>query len=253
MEDGMADVTTTDSTSGGTGIVDKVKQRAAEELSSQKDRAFEGIGSVAQAVRQSTHQLRDQQHDTLAGYVEQAADQIDRFARQLREKDVSELLSDAQNLARRQPALFVGSAFALGLLGARFFKSSTETSNHQSRGVSARRFSHSDSGGGTLRSASQYGGGSTSGTARATATAATASDGRSARPASGTSRGATAGTPLTSSPADADADAGAGRGPGSSVATNSTSGTPDPGTKATQSPAASSGRGRRSGGETETS
>lgn len=109
----------------GSGIVDKVRERATAQLTSQKDRAFDGIGSVAQAVRQSTQQLRDQHHDTLAGYVEQAADQIDRLAQQLRGKDVGELLDDAQQLARRQPALFVGSAFAIGLLGARFLKSST--------------------------------------------------------------------------------------------------------------------------------
>lgn len=113
------------SASFGSGIVDKVRESATAQLTTQKDRAFEGIGNVAQAVRQSTHQLREQEHDTLAGYVEQAADQIDRFARQLRDKDMTELLDDAQRLARRQPAVFVGSAFALGLLGARFVKSST--------------------------------------------------------------------------------------------------------------------------------
>ena len=46
------------------------------------------------------------------------------FSERLKNKDVTELLNDAQRLARRQPALFVGGAFALGLLGARFLKSS---------------------------------------------------------------------------------------------------------------------------------
>jgi hypothetical protein len=35
-------------------------------------------------------------------------------------------MNDAQRLARRQPALFVGGAFAVGLLGARFLKSSAQ-------------------------------------------------------------------------------------------------------------------------------
>jgi hypothetical protein len=108
------------------GFMGKVRERATAQLSSQKDRAIDGLGSAARAVRQSTQQLRDQDHETVAGYVEQAADQIDRFSQRLREKDISELLEDAQRLARRQPALFVGSAFALGLLGARFLKSSRE-------------------------------------------------------------------------------------------------------------------------------
>jgi hypothetical protein len=79
---------------------------------------------VTQAFRQTTQTLRDQQHDAIARYVEQAAVQVDRFTQSLRDKDVGQLLTDAQRLARRQPGVFVGSAFALGLLAARFLKSS---------------------------------------------------------------------------------------------------------------------------------
>src|SRR5829696_5247772 len=113
-------------TPGTSGIMDKVRDGATSQLSTQKDRATDGIGSVAQAVRQSTQHLRDNQHDTIAQYVEQAANQLERFSTRLKEKDVSELLRDAQQLAKRRPAVFIGSAFAIGLLGARFLKSSRE-------------------------------------------------------------------------------------------------------------------------------
>ena len=106
------------------GIADKVRDRAAAQLNTQKDRATDGIGSVAQVAREATQHLRERQHDTVAGYVEQTADQLERFSQSLKNKDVRELVEDAQRLARRQPALFVGGAFALGLAGARFFKSS---------------------------------------------------------------------------------------------------------------------------------
>jgi hypothetical protein len=111
-------------TGQGRGIVDRVRQSASSGLSTQKDRATDGLGSVAQAVRQSTQQLRDQNHDTVAQYVEQAADQVERFTNNLRQKDVGEIVNDAQRLARRNPALFIGGAFALGVIGARFLKSS---------------------------------------------------------------------------------------------------------------------------------
>jgi hypothetical protein len=104
--------------------VGKVREQTNARLSSQKNRALDSVGGVTQAVRQTTQTLRDQRHDTVARYVEQAADQIDRVTRNLKNKDVGELVEDAQRLARRQPALFVGSAFAIGLLGARFLKSS---------------------------------------------------------------------------------------------------------------------------------
>jgi len=117
-------------TQSAEGIIGKVRERATAQLTAQKDKAVEGIGSVTSAVRQSTQQLRDQQHDTLAGYVEQAANAIDRLSEQLRTKDLGELFEDAQRLARRQPALFIGSAFALGLIGARFLKSSARSNGH---------------------------------------------------------------------------------------------------------------------------
>ncbi len=115
---------------GGAGLMDKVKDGAVSQLAKQKDRTTDGIGSVASAVRQSTQQLRDQQHDKIAEYVEDAASQLERFSNTLKEKNVGELLDDAQRFARRNPALFVGGAFALGILSARFFKSSRDRSGN---------------------------------------------------------------------------------------------------------------------------
>ena len=111
---------------GRAGLMDKVKDGTLSQLTTQKERTTDGIGSVVSAVRQSTQQLRDSQHATIAEYVEQAATQLERFSNTLKEKNVSELLDDAQRFARRNPALFVGGAFAVGLLGARFFKSSRD-------------------------------------------------------------------------------------------------------------------------------
>ena len=125
---GTATHSTETNSSNTSGIVGKVKEQATAQLSSQKDRATDGLGSVAQAVRQTTQHLRDNQNDTVARYAEQAADQIERFSERLKNKDIGELLNDAQQLARRQPALFVGGAFAIGLLGARFLKSSSPES-----------------------------------------------------------------------------------------------------------------------------
>jgi hypothetical protein len=122
-----------DTSQSGGGMVDRVKERATAQLTNQKDRATDGLGSVAHFVRQGTQQLRDQQHDTLAGYVERAADQIDRLSQQLRDKDVNELFEDAQRMARRRPAMFIGSAFALGVIGARFFKSSSRDDRYDQR------------------------------------------------------------------------------------------------------------------------
>jgi ElaB/YqjD/DUF883 family membrane-anchored ribosome-binding protein len=119
--------------SGGTGLMDRVRQGANTQLSTQKNRATDGLGNVAQAVRQTTQHLREQQHDTIARYVDQAADQLERMSDRLRQKDVGQLLQDAQQFARRRPAVFIGSAFAVGLLGARFLKSSRDRNGNSGR------------------------------------------------------------------------------------------------------------------------
>jgi hypothetical protein len=108
--------------------MDKLRNGAASQLGAQKDRATDGVSSVTQAVRQSTQQLRDSQHDTIAQYVEKTVDQIDRFTERLKQKDVNELMRDAQQFARRNPAVFVGAAFGVGVVAARFLKSSHRTS-----------------------------------------------------------------------------------------------------------------------------
>jgi galactokinase/mevalonate kinase-like predicted kinase len=106
------------------GIVDKVKERATTQLSSQKVRATDELDNIAKAVRQTTQQLRADNHSGVAEYIDKAAEQLERFSHRLRDKDINEILEDARQLARRRPAMFIGGGFALGLLAARFIKSS---------------------------------------------------------------------------------------------------------------------------------
>jgi hypothetical protein len=105
-------------------LMDTVKERANSQFDVQKGRATDGLAAIAGAVRQSTQQLRNDQHDGLAQYVEKAADQLERLSSTLRNKSADELMKDVRQLARRQPALFIGGSFAVGLLAARFIKSS---------------------------------------------------------------------------------------------------------------------------------
>ena len=127
------EVGVTDSGQHASGILHQVRQKAASQLNEQKSRATESLGSVADAVRQSTRQLRDQQFDTVAQVVERAADQIERLSNHLRQRDLNELVADAQRFARQQPAMFIGSSFAAGLIAARFIKASRPAESYANR------------------------------------------------------------------------------------------------------------------------
>lgn len=107
-------------------IADDVRHRAADELetrlSDQKGRATHSLGDLAQSLRSASGQMSDQ--DGLGRYLGQAADRVDTLASFLDNREIGELVDEVEDFARRQPAAFVGGAFALGVLGARFLKSS---------------------------------------------------------------------------------------------------------------------------------
>jgi hypothetical protein len=117
----------------GSDFLNRRRENAAVQLSTQKSSAKSGLGTVAQAVRQKTERLREQKYEAIAGYVEQAADEIDKLSERLR-GDLTELLSDVQRLARQKPAVFIGGAFALGVMSARFLKSTRERQQQSDRG-----------------------------------------------------------------------------------------------------------------------
>ncbi|MBY0430585.1 MAG: hypothetical protein K2Q10_05270 [Rhodospirillales bacterium] len=92
---------------------------------SQKMKAADTLGNVAEALHHTAASLRDGKQDYPAQYADMAADQVERMAQMLRDKSWNNLMSDAEGFARRQPWLFVGGALAAGFLTARFLKSST--------------------------------------------------------------------------------------------------------------------------------
>jgi len=101
------------------------QEQVTSAITSNKERAAEEIHGFAEALRQTSQQLRDQDMGAVAQYADQIGEQIEQVSRYLREKDVQGLISDVEDFARRNPAVFVGAALGLGLLSARFLKSSS--------------------------------------------------------------------------------------------------------------------------------
>jgi hypothetical protein len=106
-------------------LVGQARDQMVSQLDSQKERAAGSIGSAAQALRQTAQQLRDQHEEMFVPYLENAASYIDRFSGYLKERDIRQMMDEVEGFARREPGLFLGGAFALGFLAARFLKSSS--------------------------------------------------------------------------------------------------------------------------------
>jgi len=106
-------------------VIGGVKQRVTSRVDEQKNRAADGLGGIADVFRSASNELRNE-NETLASYVDMASDQMKRFADQIRQKGVADMLDDVHAFARRRPALFIGGAFLIGIGLARFLKASSD-------------------------------------------------------------------------------------------------------------------------------
>lgn len=115
-------------------VAGQAKQQAVSQVETQKGQAAEGLGTVAEAARGLGDQLREKDQAGLAGYVDQAAERIEHFSEYVRSTDVNDILGDAQQFARRQPSLFLGGAFLVGLAASRFLRSTAPAMGSRSTG-----------------------------------------------------------------------------------------------------------------------
>lgn len=108
---------------------DKVAEKASMSIQERKAGVTGGLRTVAGSVRQVGQNL-DQTKDKTpladysARYANKAADKLEQVAGYFDNRDLRAISRDIENYARRNPAIFIGTAFAVGLLAARFLKSS---------------------------------------------------------------------------------------------------------------------------------
>lgn len=100
---------------------EKVKGIAGE----QKEFIAGQLGGVAEAVERVATDLEGQNAST-AHYARMIADNAEKLSSLVRDNDVDQLLSKAQDFGRRQPVAFLGAAALLGFAASRFVTASAQ-------------------------------------------------------------------------------------------------------------------------------
>jgi hypothetical protein len=110
-------------------LAGEATQQVRKLMTDQKRRAAERLGTLSGVLRDAAQKLG---HDDLGGrvgqYAHRAADQVDSASSYLRTAELQTFVRDTGQLARRRPEVFIGGAFLVGLLAARFLKASSGTS-----------------------------------------------------------------------------------------------------------------------------
>lgn len=112
-------------------------EQVKSQLANQKHEASQRLTPIQVALRETAQQLRKQGQAPIAQYADKTSDQVERFSGYLRETEVDEMVEEARGFARSRPGLFLGGALALGFLGARFLKSSSQEAGGDGQPIAA--------------------------------------------------------------------------------------------------------------------
>jgi len=115
-----------------TNVAGQAREQVTHHMDVRKERAVEKISDVAGAIRETSEKLDGM--GPLGDVAGRAADGIERLAQFFEGKQVTDIVRDVERFARREPAIFLGAAFAAGLIGGRFLKSSARREESASFG-----------------------------------------------------------------------------------------------------------------------
>lgn len=138
---GGTDPSLADRTSTGERLKEKAQQVAGEargQVETSLDKGRRRAASTLSGVAQSLMQSSEETEGTTRSIVERAGRELQRFSDFIDHTPPREMYARAERFARQQPGLFLGGAFVLGLVAARFLKSSP-SAEHEERMDAERR------------------------------------------------------------------------------------------------------------------
>ena len=115
-------------------VTEQAKQTATSQIAMRKDQAAQGLNAVSSSDAPDGRQPPPERPDVRLRAVRRSGRRSGGPVLRLSAaRDPREIMSDAENWARRNPALVLGGAFALGLLASRFLKSGMGGQSQSSR------------------------------------------------------------------------------------------------------------------------
>lgn len=121
----------------GGALRGQAQAKAREYAEQGKTKATDTLDGISRFINETAQSLDEQLGADLGEYVHRAADAVSEFAENLKQKDVDELLGDAREIVRRNPALAVGAAAAAGFVLVRLLKAAGSPTSGQSAGTAA--------------------------------------------------------------------------------------------------------------------
>jgi ElaB/YqjD/DUF883 family membrane-anchored ribosome-binding protein len=101
---------------------DKAGDKAREYANTGKDKATDLLDSLSQTVTDLAKSVDERLGTSYGDYARKAADAVSGAAGTLKDKDIDDLVADTREFVRKQPAIAIGAAAAVGFLLTRLVK-----------------------------------------------------------------------------------------------------------------------------------
>lgn len=100
------------------------REKGKSMIDRQKEQVSQTLRHVSEALHKASEKLTEENDPTVANVTETLSERVERFAEYVDGMELSEVVDRVESFARRQPHLFLGGMFLLGLAAARFLKAS---------------------------------------------------------------------------------------------------------------------------------
>lgn len=102
-------------------IAERAANTGIQQVDRGREQAAESLSQLATTMRRASDDV-GQETPLVQNVTQTIAEQTERAATYLRDTDAREIIHSVEDIARRQPLVFLGGAFLLGLVGARVLK-----------------------------------------------------------------------------------------------------------------------------------
>lgn len=107
-------------------VADQAKGAVGSRMIERTTASAVQLSEIADALRHTSIRLEG---NIAAPWVQRAAARVESISDALDHADVRQVVKNIERFARREPVLFLGGAFAVGVLGARFLRGAASAAN----------------------------------------------------------------------------------------------------------------------------
>jgi hypothetical protein len=103
----------------------QARSKLREQVDERSTQAGEQVSPMADALRKTSTQLREEGNEQPAKAADAVAERIEQLSTYLKETDSDRLLNDIENFGRRRPWALAAGGALLGFVASRFLKASS--------------------------------------------------------------------------------------------------------------------------------